>query len=421
MNKYPEYPLVKNCLLQIEEKLGWGSSDQWHSEVFIELSEQIQQVTDVLLSPTTLKRVWGKVNYQNSPSINTLNTLSQFAGYTNWRDFKIRSSVPKEPKPDRKVIFNTGIIMTSAAFMTLLFISLFSMIGTGNNHFESRDLSGVQFSSRPITAGLPNSVVFDFDLDGLKSDSIYIQQFWDPTKTINIQADQKQATGIYYFPGYYHATLLVDGQVIKDHDLFIKTANWVGTIDYEPVPKYIYASELLNGNLSFPPTSGQEIKSNAKPVISSFHLIDDFKDISADHFLLETTIRTAYHDKWAVCQTIKIVVLGTTGAMIIPFSIPGCVSDLGVLLNDVFLNGKKHDLSAFGFDFSDFRKITIQVIEQQVEVFVDEQSIYSAAYNQPIGRFVGMRYRFLGVGEVKDLVVKNDKGLTIIQEDFEAI
>lgn len=421
MNKYPDNQLVKKCLLQIEEKLGWGSSDQWHSEVFIELSEQIQQATDVLLSSTTLKRVWGKVNYQNSPSINTLNTLAQFAGYTNWRHFKISSTAPKEAQPIKKPISNLGIIMTSAAFMTLLFISLFSMIGTGSSSSDFQDLSRVQFSSRPITEGLPNSVVFDFDLDGLESDSIYIQQFWDPTKTIKIKADQKQATGIYYFPGYYNATLLVDGQAIRDHDLFIKTDNWVGTIDYEPVPKYIYAPELLKGRLSFPPLVAEEIKSSPKPIVSSFHLINDFKDLSADHFLMETSIQHVYHDKWAVCQSTKIVILGTTGAMIIPFSIPGCVSDIGLLLNDVYLSGKKHDLSAFGFDFSDYRKIAIQVKEKGVNVFVDGKPIYSGSYNHPVGRFVGIRYRFSGVGEVKDLIVKNDKGRSIIEENFEAI
>ena len=95
MSSYPEHRLVKACLLQIEEKLGWGNSAQWHNDVFIELSEIIQKETKTLLSTTTLKRVWGKVNYTNAPSISTLNTLSQFAGYTNWRDFKNKASVKK--------------------------------------------------------------------------------------------------------------------------------------------------------------------------------------------------------------------------------------------------------------------------------------------------------------------------------------
>ncbi|MGB5820903.1 MAG: hypothetical protein WBG90_15565, partial [Saonia sp.] len=75
MHTYSEHKLVQSCLLQIEEKLNWGSSSLWHNDVFVELSEVIHEKTQVLLSPTTLKRVWGRVDYKSDPSISTLNTL----------------------------------------------------------------------------------------------------------------------------------------------------------------------------------------------------------------------------------------------------------------------------------------------------------------------------------------------------------
>lgn len=418
MSHYPEYELVQKCLLQIEKKLGWGSSDLWHNEVFIELSETMQQVTKVLLSPTTLKRVWGKVNYKNAPSISTLNTLSQFIGYTNWRDFKNKNEFQKPVRKVNKFAANRGLILTSAAFMTLLFISLFSMIGLKENRSAVSNYSNVKFSSHPITLGIPNSVVFDFELDQVKSDSIYIQQFWDPTKTIKINTEQQQATGIYYFPGYFRAKLLVDGQIIKEEDLFIKSPGWIGTIDYEPIPKYITNAELIHNGLSLPSAIVDEIKLNEAPLVSSFHLVDEFQDVSVDNFLMETSIRNVFKDKWAVCQTTRIVVLGATGAMIIPFSIPGCVSDIGLMLNDVYLDGKEHDLSAFGVDFSVYRNIEIKVKDKQVSVSVDQNEIYNGSYHESIGNFVGIRYRFLGAGEVSHLRIGNDKGQLIITEDF---
>ena len=414
MKNYPDYDLVQKCLLRIEEKLKWGDSDQWHSEVFIELSESIQETTNVLLSPTTLKRIWGKVNYNSAPSINTLNTLSQFAGYTNWRDFKIKSEAPKEisKKTNRikKSISNKGIIITSAACLTILFISLFSLVS-----FEKDppfpDLERIKFSSRPLAEGIPNSVVFDFELLDIESDSIYIQQFWDVTKTIKINADQKQATGIYYFPGYFKAKLLVDGQILKEHDLFLKSKDWLRTIDYDPVPKYSKAAGLKKEHLSFSEEMLEEIKSIQEPHTSSFHLVDDFDNLSGDNFTMESSIRNVYHDKWAVCQSTKIVILGTEGAFIIPFSIPGCVSDIGLMLNDVYRSGKKHDLSAFGFDFSNFRTVKIKVEQKEVEIFVDGHKIHTSSYNESIGRLIGVRYRFLGAGEIKDLTIKNDRDI----------
>ncbi|PKV51263.1 hypothetical protein ATE84_3337 [Aquimarina sp. MAR_2010_214] len=421
MNTYPEHKLVKKCLLEIEEKLKWGNSDQWHNDVFIELSESIQQNTGILLSPTTLKRVWGKVNYKSAPSISTLNTLSQFAGYANWRDYKNKNDTKKPSWIEKKVAQNIGVIVISAAIMTIVFISFYSMIGTRKDKADDIDLSKITFTSRPITQGLPNSVVFDFNLNTIKSDSIYIQQFWDVTKTIKIRPGQKKATGIYYFPGYFGAKLLVDGQVIKEHDLFITSNNWMSTIDYKPIPKYVPNTDLLRDRLSFSNTIFNEIKSTTEPVTSTFHLVKDFGDVSGDNIRIKTSVRNVYREKWAVCQKLRIVILGTNGALIVPFSIPGCVSDINVMLNDVYLRGKEHDLSAFGVDFSDFRAIDINIKEKKVVVFIGDKEIYSRQYNKSIGKFVGIRYRFLGAGEVSYLNIT--EGLdekNIINHDFSA-
>ncbi|MDH7444842.1 hypothetical protein [Aquimarina sp. 2201CG14-23] len=419
MSNYPEHRLVKKCLLEIEEQLGWGDSNVWHNDVFIELSEAIQLKTNVLLSPTTLKRVWGKITYNSAPSISTLNTLSQFAGYENWRNFKNKNDVKKPTWIEKNVLQHIGIIVTAAAIMTIVFISFYSMIGSKQAQTKDVDLSKITFSSRPITNGLPNSVVFDFDLQKIQSDSIHIQQYWDVTKTISLKPKQKQATGIYYFPGYFKAKLLVDGKIIKEHDLFIASNNWVGTLDYQPIPKYIQSESLKETYLSTPKSILEEITSQTDPVVSSFHLVKDFKNISGDYISVKTAVRNIYKEKWAVCQKLRIVILGTEGALIIPFSIPGCVSDINLMLNDVYYSGKEHDLSAFGVNLSEFRNINIRIREKKVSVFIDNQEIYSGNYNNSIGNLVGIRYRFLGAGAVKYLHITEElEGNTILEENF---
>src|SRR5580704_2550607 len=71
-----------------EDKTGWGDSDEWTNQDFVILSEKIQERTGVALSYVTLKRVWGKGKYDSLPNTHTLDTLVQFLGYENWRDFK---------------------------------------------------------------------------------------------------------------------------------------------------------------------------------------------------------------------------------------------------------------------------------------------------------------------------------------------
>ncbi len=410
MNTYPEYTLVQKCLLEIEGKLGWGNSSAWHNDVFIELSETIHQHTQVLLSPTTLKRVWGRINYASAPSISTLNTLSQFAGYVNWRDFKNRAKATKPNWLSKKIAENIGVIAGTAALMTLVFISLYSM--TGRSNTSEIDTADLEFSSQPVTEGLPNSVVFDFNVSSVQSDSIFIQQYWDKTKTIKIQNQQQQATGIYYYPGYFRSKLLIDGNIIKEHDLFIKSNGWVGTIDYQPVPKYFDGSEL-----SVDTALLEEIANNVTYIGSSFHFVKDFGDVSGDHLEIQSRVQNLYRDKWAVCQAFRIVVLGTEGALSIPFSIPGCVSDIWLMLNERFWSGKEHDLSVFGLDTSTPRNINITIKDKQIQISVDRKEIFQDAYQESIGDFVGIRYRFVGAGKVTELTVKDENGSTILSQN----
>lgn len=413
-----DFNLIKKCLHQIEEKLGWGSSDNWHNDVFIELSKNIHEHTNVLLSPTTLKRVWGKVNYNSNPSINTLNTLAQFSGFKNWRDFKNSfeqtSNAKVRPKyslPKFKVL---GVTIVLAGLVASILIAM----RTNDSHLRKQDFTDVTFSSRPITSGLPNTVIFDFDLREIDSDSIYIQQFWDKTKTIRLNDYQSQATGQYYYPGYFRAKLLVDGIIGKEHDLFIKSDGWLGTLDYEPIPKYLDESLILNEHLKLPDNIINEISLLDYPLESSYHYVDDFGDLSGDHFSLETSMRNVYNEKWAVCSVSKIVILGSKGAMVIPFSIPGCVSEIGVMMNDVYLNGKEHDLSMFGTELSEFQDYNIRIEDSEISVSIDGKNIFKGKYNESIGRFVGIRYKFLGAGEVNHLKVRDLRNDSLIVNQF---
>jgi hypothetical protein len=84
--------LIEKTIKLYEFNTGWGDSDEWTNQDFVILSEKIQERTGVALSHITLKRIWGKVKYNSLPNTHTLNTLVQFLGYENWRDFKSQNS-----------------------------------------------------------------------------------------------------------------------------------------------------------------------------------------------------------------------------------------------------------------------------------------------------------------------------------------
>lgn len=100
--------LLQQCCRLIEEKLGWGSSDNWQNQDFEALSSRIFDHTQVALSVSTLKRVWGKVKYDNFPALTTLNTLAIFAGYEHWRDFRQQQLAETGPEPAPEPVYHAA-------------------------------------------------------------------------------------------------------------------------------------------------------------------------------------------------------------------------------------------------------------------------------------------------------------------------
>ena len=396
---------------EVIEKLGWGSVEKWHSSMFQELSKKIFEHSQVLLSVATLKRFFGTVQHDGSPSIKTLDALSVFTGYDNWRVYKTHLFKTKKKRSAFKLSSNAKRFIQIVG-MSLMIVVLF--IAFDNTKFrETAAVGSVEFSSRPVSQEFPNSVIFDFDLKGMESDHMVIQQYWDPSKTITIEKDQRTATGIYYFPGYFRAKLIVGENSIMEHDLFLKSDGWLGMIEYDPVPKYFGLDEESN-LLHSPNEIEEEIRSSEKPLWTSYHYVDNLGMLSGDNFLMHCTVRNTYDDKWATCHSSYIYLLGTEGAMIIPFSKLGCSSDNDLMLSDLYLDGKKNDLSNFGVGLEEFKKIDITCKEREVSISVDNTQVYSGKYQESMGRLVGVRFKFKGLGEVKDFSILDNNGNAIV-------
>src|SRR5215475_3736440 len=82
---------LKRLLAIIEEQLDWGDPSTWQGKDFEILNELILEKTKVSLSASTLRRLWGRVEYNHLPSTTTLDTLARFAGFESWRAFTKRN------------------------------------------------------------------------------------------------------------------------------------------------------------------------------------------------------------------------------------------------------------------------------------------------------------------------------------------
>ena len=433
-----EHPSLELLCKQIEKTLNWGASSNWTEHDFEELSDRIDQKTQIRLSISTLKRVWGRVRYESSPNTATLNALAKFLGYGQWRDFLQMNSderlsgkqqIDERVKPMEFPLSRTKTLSIAKQFflplmiglgMVLIFLGLIAMLGNkGPVKSRTQDFP-VRFESRKVTDDLPNSVVFDYDATAYHSDSVYIQQNWDPNRREKVPGNGKQHTSIYYFPGYFKAKLIINGQIKKESDVFIQSKGWKGILGEKPVPVYLSPEEMKSKN-GLGISAQTLIQKTGSAVFNDqwvyFTNVREFKGLDPAHFSLSVSLRNSSSLEQSPCRKLKVLILGKESAIIIPLAAKGCVSDLNVLTGQRLINGKEKDLSALGCDFSNFQKLYCQVEDQRLKVYLNDLCVIDEEQPQTIGDIIGLRIGFEGTGEIKELNLSS-AGKIIYAEQF---
>lgn len=427
-----EEALLTKAKQLIEEKIQWGDSSDWTNQDFVALSEKIQEQLNIPLSHVTLKRIWGKVKYESLPNTHTLNTLVQFVGYENWREFKIKNSTPPvQPSPaktaqDTKDIKNLTLpsreIYTSidvAAILVLFVCIAFIFIQAKRYSLNKDDYS---FSSRKVVSvGVPNTVIFEYDATKAIDDSVIIQQSWDKRLRTNVPKNQHQHSSIYYFPEFYRAKLIVGNQIVQEHELFIKSDGWLTAVNTTPVPFYFKKEDALNdGKLSLTVEKIEEQNIKLQPDIRTvIHgNVNDFGEIYTDDFVFETSLKNEYSEGSSMCQKTMIYLVADNAPILIPLCAKGCVSDVEFYFTGEHFPGQKNDLSAFGDDFKDFVTVRIEAKDGIGKIFFDNKLIHEAKVTRR-SKILGMYFTFEGTGSVE--YVKLTNGIVNYEDQFDSV
>ncbi|HZY37704.1 MAG TPA: hypothetical protein VFE53_13695 [Mucilaginibacter sp.] len=420
-----EKQLLRQCCLQIEQALNWGDNETWSNDDFEHLSEKIFEKTRVRLSISTLKRIWGKVRYENTPTTATLNALAGFLGYDSWREFRQKNdtnglhapahrehtlpefvAAPLLAHKSRR--YNQLIALFSVAVIVLAVVFLVS-----KKIPPKVDLSKIKFEAVKVSDTLPNSVIFNYDASAFQSDSVYIQQSWDPRRRERVDAYGKQHTSIYYNPGYFIAKLIVDNQIKKECIVNIQTKGWKGIIERDPVPTYLSPKESRdNGMMGISASTLQQ--KTGSPVFNEvwvkFAVVHEFKNIDPGNFTFEASVRNTSSVEASICRRINAIILLRGGAIILPLCDKGCISNINLLTGEYWISGKEHDLSAFGCDFSKFQDLKCVVANHRFRVYLNNKLVINAAQKNALGGIAGIRFEFEGAGQVKDVSLSTPGG-----------
>ncbi|WP_460948246.1 hypothetical protein [Spirosoma daeguense] len=398
----------------IEQKLDWGESETWNSADFENLHQRILDETGVSLSASTLRRIWGRVDYQHMPSGTTLNTLAQFAGFPDWRQFvKLQESKNELPvsvdASSEKTVKSTinwrrlGWVLGVTTVIVLLGIVAFEQKN------PQVDAAQYSFSSKPLTRTIPNSVIFSYDASASPTDSVYIQQSWDQTRREVVSKDGKTHTSIYYEPGFYRAKLVVGHEVVKEHSLLVPTNGWLGTIATKSVPIYLKTSEFIKlGAMRLPITTIKEKNVPLQPEapLVKFFNVGNFNPVPVTDFVFSCDVKNEYSEGSATCQLSWIVLMTNEMPITIPLSTKGCVSELMLMDGARSVFGKNTDLSGLGVDFTSWIHVGCHSDGKKIYYSVGDKVVYSAALPTKKVDIVGIMYGFRGTGAVKNVTLR---------------
>ena len=447
--------LIRQVKKLFEEKTGWGDSEKWSNQDFLQLSELIRERTGVTISHVTLKRIWGKVKYDSLPNTHTLNTLVQFLGYENWRDFSVRKgaadtnhtpsitnhdpsdphqtspSLPdaaysqvsaiklqppggNDPNPEKEDPETTRegrmrtIIWMSLPLAVILLILLFL-----HGQQPAPQAQDYAFSSKKVVStGVPNSVIFDYEASRAPDDSVVIQQSWDTTRRVKVPKNARQYTSVYYYPDFYHATLQVHNKVVKSQNLLIKSNGWLPLIVQSPVPVYFPKEEAISGgkmSLTLDQIRQKNIPLQPEPPTVMFSNVNDFGEIYSDHFTFETSLKNDYAEGSSVCQLTHVYILCEGTAIWVPLVAKGCVSTVDLFFTYFYTSGTREDLSNFGVDFKDYVKLRIDSDSGRAKIFINDKLAYTVPRHIIRSKIIGFDFAFQGTGSVDYVTLTNGK------------
>lgn len=413
----------------IEKQLEWGEIEHWRSYDFEKLSGKIQEKTGVVLSISTLKRVFGKVSYESSPSVTTLNTLSQFVGFEDWRVFcnscrddKQLTEAPNKGLKDERININVKKSHLLPKVVFFVAVSLLSGLFIFFVLSKKQAINNYSFSSKTIqTEGLPNSVVFDYDASSAGvNDSVFIAQTWDIRRKVSVSRTDKHHSSIYYYPGYFRAKLMIGKEVVKEHDIQIRTNGWLGLIsaDWGKEPIYFKQNEIVGaGEISVNKALLQKYNIHTSPELPPVRLFNqkDIHGIMTDHFTYETELKSDFSDGGNnTCQRVEVLLHSKNGILIVPLVNPACVGDIYLAAYGFYTNSQKDDLSGFGCNLNDWVKLSVVCTNRRIRFLVNGKEAYTATVAGQATEIIGVQYRFRGPGAVRNTRLLGKAGNEVV-------
>jgi len=387
---------LNSLITAIEQQLGWGDANHWTGSDFERLSDLIYDRTQQRLSVTTLKRTWGRTSQVVQPSSTTLNILARFLGHESWRAFHsvvaepelVSDANPAAAHSFRKV----SILVGSIAAVLIALLTIYSLTSPESAPI---DTSKVSFSIEKVTSGIPNTVVFRYDLGGQAVDTLELQQSWDERKRTLLDPNRSLVTTTYLSPGYFNAKLVADDVILKTENLYLQSDGFEVLVSMNDKGQaQLLDQEYWSINQDGFVLSNSFDSTFDMAQVQNMLLMNLLPEplIKADSFAFKTSFRMHSKGTEDPCHATTFIITGAEEVYMFSMGHPGCAGKFSAFLGGLYIDGKNADLSAMGFNLEEWTDITVSKQDSVVTFQVNDRSMTLTNKSPSIGPLGGIRF-----------------------------
>ena len=424
-----EEKIIKASLAKIFTLNGYADSSRMTQRDFEHISAVIEKKSGIIISSTTIKRL-SKGEFSRLPQVATLNAIANYFGFKNWQEYKAsEESETEETIPDETTLREEKTASrkrpVSRFLLALLIIPvLAAAFFMSRNRQNFGDLDEVVFTAKKNTDNkLPNTVVFNYNVDDVNADSFFIQQSWDDRRRVRIHKNHYTLTDIYYEPGYHVAKLIANDSIIKTIEVSIPTDKW---FLYANEYKYNYATEYIkvgnsisNGLLGI--SKEVLLQNNIDISKTMFYIYAYFptkQAVSGDNFTLKTRVRMT-EVKNNLCPFLTLEVFCQVNYMVLKSTEKGCASEALAQFGNKILRGKETDLGNISYDIKEWNDVELHVKNKNVTVKINGKVVYETAYETSAQNIAGLAFISNGLCEVDRVDLTGHDGVVMYRNEFE--
>lgn len=424
---------LKYCLLEIEKKLSWKSSQLWKESDYVKLSKIIYEESNISISTHTLKRLFGKIKYKKyyNPQQATKDALSKFLGFLDWDDFVKNTTykIEKKVRIDVDAKHNNTFKQKIFTFAILASVMIFGIIFVHNEYVRNAEkIEPFAFHLNDSIGSVPFTVSTNYNISKISSDSVFIDfNFIHPYRGKQIINPSKNSSTInftYQIPGYYRISLIKDQDTLSSKSVLAISDRWDSYLFYDSKPNLFW----LDNKIKIKPDSlGFLYYSTKRLALSGFdtskvfyitHRLYKSFNIDGDNFEFETKFKNPKALGGITCYDFILKLICENTSNHLNLMEHGCSQYSGVKFGETVLNGSQQNLSDFKLNPEQWNVLYISVKQKHVEIFINDKSIYKADYERPNGKIMGIENVFKGTGILDYIKIKDLKSGQVFLEEF---